>query len=121
MIKIGKIIVTGLISVLSTQIFADTNDQKLINAAIKNKVTVAQAIKAKDETAVTLTGKITRHIKSDHYEFKDSTGTINVEIDDDLATPSQLKPSTKVRIMGEVDTHRYKPTDIDVAKIEILR
>lgn len=50
MIKIVKIIVTGLISVLSTQIFADTNDQKLINAAIKNKVTVAQAIKAKDET-----------------------------------------------------------------------
>lgn len=120
MIKIGKIIVTGLISVLSTQIFADTNDQKLINAAIKNKVTVAQAIKAKDETAVTLTGKITRHIKSDYYEFKDSTGTINVEIDD-LATPSQLKPGTKVCIMGEVDTHRYKPTDIDVAKIEILR
>lgn len=82
---------------------------------------MAQAIKAKDETAVTLIGKITRHIKSDHYEFKDSTGTINIEIDDDLVTPSQLKPGTKVRIMGEVDTHRYKPTDIDVAKIEILR
>ncbi len=48
MIKLGKIMVTGLISVLSTQIFADINDQKLINAAIKNKVTVAQAIKAKE-------------------------------------------------------------------------
>ncbi len=47
--------------------------------------------------------------------------SLNVEIDDDLATPSQLKPGTKIRIMGEVDTHRYKPTDIDVAKIEILR
>ena len=37
-----------------------------------------------------------------------------------LASPAQLKPGTKVRVYGEVDTHRAKPTDIDAVKVDIL-
>ncbi len=55
------------------------------------------------------------------YQLQDQTGIIHVEIDHDLATPAQLlNPGKKVRVVGEVDTHRYKPTDIDVVEIEIL-
>lgn len=67
---------------------------------------------------VTLTGQITKHLRSDHYEFKDQSGTIGIEVDDDIWRKAGLKVGDHVRLVGEVDTHRYKPTDIEVIKIE---
>lgn len=115
-------LIGALFTALSTQAFAGHDDDlRLIAAASKNAVTVAQAAKLPDDTAVTVTGTIVRQIKHEHYEIKDGTGVINVEIDDDLATASQLKKGTKIRVMGEVDTHRYKPSDIEAVKVEFVR
>ena len=44
-----------------------------------------------------------------------------MEVDDKLASINQLKAGTKVKVYGEVDTHREKATDIEVYKIEILK
>lgn len=52
------------------------------------------------------------------YEFKDQSGTIGIEVDDDIWRKGGLKVGDHVRLLGEVDTHRYKPTDIEVIKIE---
>ena len=114
-----KFILTASIAatvVLSSSAFAGKDDHVIIQEAAKNMVTVQQVAKIKDETGVTLTGQITKHIKSDHYEFKDRSGTISLEIDDDLWHAAGLKVGDHVRVVGEVDTHRYKPTDIEVAK-----
>lgn len=114
------LILASVLLALSAPAFAD-DDQKIIAQAAKNIMTTAQALKAADETPVTVYGTIHKHIKDEMYQLQDQTGIIHVEIDHDLATPAQLlNPGIKVRVVGEVDTHRYKPTDIDVVEIEIL-
>ncbi|MCI3880518.1 NirD/YgiW/YdeI family stress tolerance protein [Acinetobacter higginsii] len=115
-----KLIGCGLVAItgLSSLAWAGKDDHVLVQEAAKNVVTVSQVAKLADETGVTLTGQISKHLQSDHYEFKDSSGTISVEIDDDLWRQAGLKVGDHVRLVGEVDTHRYKPTDIEVIKIE---
>ncbi|MEB6677134.1 NirD/YgiW/YdeI family stress tolerance protein [Acinetobacter haemolyticus] len=107
----------GLILSLSSQTWAGKEDHVLIQEAAQNIVTVSQVAQLSDETGVTLTGQITKHLHSDHYEFKDRTGTISIEVDDDIWRKAGLKVGDHVRLVGEVDTHRYKPTDIEVIKI----
>ena len=119
--KKTPMIVTAILMALTANVWAGSSDQKIIDQAAKNSVTVAQATNLADETAVNLTGTIIRHIQEDHFEFKDETGSIHVEVDDKLASINQLKAGTKVKIYGEVDTHREKATDIEVYKIEILK
>ena len=46
---------------------------------------------------------------------------MSLEIDDDLWRAVGLKVGDHVRAVGEVDTHRYKPTDIEVVKIEKIQ
>ncbi|ENW03429.1 NirD/YgiW/YdeI family stress tolerance protein [Acinetobacter beijerinckii] len=114
LISCGLVILAGL----WTFTWAGKDDHVIVQEAAKNIVSVAQATKLADETGVTLTGQITKHLKSDHYEFKDKSGVIGVEIDDDIWRKAALKVGDHVRLMGEVDTHRYKPTDIEVISIE---
>lgn len=118
--KKRSLVLTAIIMAITANVWAGKTDQTIIKEAAKNNLTVAQAKKAPDATAVTLTGQITSHIKDEHFELKDSTGSIQVEIDHDLANHQQLKNGTNVKIVGEVDTHKDKPTDIEVVKIEIL-
>ena len=122
MMKLKTALMMGsLMAAFSVSAFADdAEDQRIAAAAAKNAVTVAQAAKAADETAVSVTGTIVREVKHEHYILKDKSGTITVDIDHKLASPAQLKPGTKVRVYGEVDTHRAKPTDIDAVKVDIL-
>lgn len=112
----GIVILAGL----STTSWAGKDDHVIVQEAAKNVVTVSQVAKLADETGITLTGQITKQLKGDHYEFKDKSGAIGVEIDDDIWRQAQLKVGDHVRLVGEVDTHRYKPTDIEVVKIEKL-
>lgn len=113
--------------VLSTAILTPTvwakSDSAVLKEAKANVVTVAQAKKLKDETGVTLTGQIVRQLgaDSDDFELKDKTGSIVIDVDNDLWKPLALKAGDKVRVLGEVDTHREKPTDIDVIQIQRIR
>jgi uncharacterized protein (TIGR00156 family) len=109
--------ITGLCLLSSSMIFAKS-DEVLLKEATKNVVTVAKAKNLRDEAGVTLKGTIVQHISGDNFEFKDSTGSIVIDVDDDLWRSLQLKAGDKVTVIGEVDTHRKKPTDIDVIQIE---
>ena len=115
------LLIVGLLTAVSTHVLAGhDDDQRVIAAAANNVVTVTQAAKARDETAVTIVGTIVRQLKHEHYELRDQSGTIVVEIDDDIAGPTQLKPGTKVRVIGEVDTHRRRASDIEAVRVEFL-
>jgi len=106
-------------SSLSLAVGAWANDEHIImQEAANNHVTVSAIANLKDETAVTLKGTLLKHLNEDHYEFSDGTGVILLDIDDDLWKGSNIKVGDKVQVVGEVDTHRYKPTDIEVVKIE---
>ena len=61
-----------------------------------NVTTVKQAKTMPDDSYVTLKGSITQRLTSDEYTFKDSTGTITVEIDSEcknIASPIWVIPS----------------------------
>jgi uncharacterized protein (TIGR00156 family) len=118
--KIFLATLTGLALLGSNAVFAKP-DAALLKEATKNVVTVSKVKTLTDESGVTLTGTIVKHITGDHFEFKDATGSIVIDVDDDLWKPIQLKAGDKVRVVGEVDTHRVKPTDIEVFKIERVK
>ncbi|MFC6167558.1 NirD/YgiW/YdeI family stress tolerance protein [Acinetobacter terrestris] len=108
--------VTG--SMLSTaSVWAGKSDQVIMTEAAQNMVTVAEAKKLPDETAVTLSGVIVRKTQKDHFELKDSSGKIGMEVDSDLWKPMGLKAGDKVKVIGEVDTNTGQAADIDVVQI----
>ena len=74
----------GLLSIAASHTWAGKQDAVLLKEAAQNSVLVRDIVKYADETGVTLTGKISKHLHSDHYEFQDQSGSIVVEIDDDL-------------------------------------
>ncbi|OTG58426.1 hypothetical protein B9T29_13975 [Acinetobacter sp. ANC 3903] len=109
------IFMAGLI--FSTASWAGKSDQVIMTEAAQNMVTVAEAKQLPDETAVMLSGVIVRKTHKDHFELKDSSGKIGIEVDSDLWRPMGLKAGDKVKVMGEVDTHTGQATDIDVVQI----
>ena len=53
---------------------------------------------------VVLEGKVIERIKGDDYRFRDSTGVIEVEIDDHVFKGQTVSPDTLICIEAEVDT-----------------
>ncbi len=84
-------------------------------------VTVEQAKNMSDDSAVILRGHIESQVGNEDYMFKDSTGTIRVEIDKEDWNGLTVKPEDLVEIRGEVDTHWSKPANIDVDTISLIQ
>jgi len=116
------LLLSAMLAIASPAVWAKS-DQAILNEAKNNVTTIAQAHKMKDETGVTLTGQIVRQLKAggDDFELKDNSGSIIIDVDDELWKPIQLKAGDRVRVLGEVDTHRNKPTDIEVIQIERIK
>ncbi|GHD68953.1 YgiW/YdeI family stress tolerance OB fold protein [Jeongeupia chitinilytica] len=84
--------------------------------------TAAEAAKAADDLPVVLEGYIVKQIQGDHYEFRDNTGSIKVEIDHDKWPTQDITPQMKVRLSGKVDRSRLTGfEDIDVKLVEIIK
>ncbi len=66
-------------------------------------MTVAEALKLGDEAWVSLTGRIDRQLGHENYQFRDDTGTVALEIDDDAWGGLTVGPNDVVVIHGEVD------------------
>lgn len=82
--------------------------------------TVEQALKMKDDTFVTLRGKIEQQTGKEKYLFRDSTGLITVEIDDDKWNGLVVNPSDEVELKGEVDKG-WRSTEIEVSEISKVK
>ena len=78
--------------------------------------TVANAKSLRDDTWVTLRGKIVERISDDLYVFKDATGTVNVDIDHKRWNGVTVTPQDVVEIQGEVDKD-WNSVEIDVKQI----
>lgn len=88
--------------------------------AIVTTMTVAQAMQARDESQVRLSGKVLRALGDEKYEFADATGTMTVEIDDELWYGRALTANDVITITGEIDID-YVPTKrvrVDVDTVE---
>lgn len=88
----------------------------------QNVTTVQQALRMPDDSHVTLVGYIVSQLPNHHdkYRFRDGSGEIIVDIDREDFRGQTVTPRTLVRIVGEVDTHRTRPSEIDVDYLEIL-
>lgn len=86
-------------------------------------MTAKEAMSLPDDAHVTLTGNLVRQLPTDHekYVFRDATGEIVVEIDDDDFHGQTVTPQNTVRIYGEVDREFGRKTQIDVKTIEVLK
>ena len=81
--------------------------------------TVKDALEASDDTPVTLSGRIVNSLGDEKYTFKDATGEIMVEIDDDEWHGVKVTPENTIEIYGEVDKEVFEPTKIDVKSFNV--
>ncbi len=79
--------------------------------------TVAEVLKMPDDTNVTMIGQIERSLGDEKYTFKDNTGTIVVEIDNDDWKGVVVKPENTVEIRGEVDKEPFRDATVDVDSV----
>jgi len=82
--------------------------------------TVDQALKAGDDTPVVLQGQIVKRLQDELYEFKDATGTIHVEIDNEDWPPQAISEKATVKLTGEVDKD-LTSREIDVDIVELVK
>ncbi|MDR2865219.1 MAG: NirD/YgiW/YdeI family stress tolerance protein [Spirochaetaceae bacterium] len=80
-------------------------------------VTVADTKNMKDNSPVILRGKIDKFLGDEKYLFADSTGTITIEIDNELWRGLSVDQNDTVEISGEVD-RELTSIKIDVSTIK---
>lgn len=72
--------------------------------AMANSVSsVAQAKRAYDNARFSISGYIVSQIDEDEFTFKDSTGTIRIDVEDGAWRGLNVGPKDRVRISGKVD------------------
>lgn len=78
------------------------------------KVTSVEVAKTlPDDAKVVLQGTIEKPLRKEHYLFRDETGSVTVEIDDDVWRGLIVTPEDTVRLHGEIDR------DASAVKVEI--
>ena len=73
-----------------------------------------------DDTPVVLNGQIEKSLGNEKYQFKDATGTVVVEIDDEDWRGVDVRPENMVTIKGEIDKDMFT-TEIDVDSVELKK
>lgn len=89
-------------------------------SAVKNNtVTIQDALKQRDDSKVMLKGNIVNSLGDEKYTFKDTTGEVVIEIDDEDWNGMKVTPENTVEIFGEVDKEWNRPTKIDVDSLRV--
>jgi uncharacterized protein (TIGR00156 family) len=116
-----KSLILACLLFASTSVFAqyqaDAKTQKGgFDGPSSAATTIEKAKKLRDDTNVILEGNIVQHLWKDKYLFKDSSGEITVEIDDDDWNGVVVTSKDVVILYGEVDKD-WNSVEIDVDKI----
>jgi len=82
-------------------------------------VTIVEALKLPDDAPVKLSGKIQKSLGDEKYLFKDATGTIIIEIDDEEWNGVNATPETEIVIVGELDKGMLEETEVDVETVTL--
>ena len=68
-----------------------------------------------------LVGQIERSLGDEKYLFKDASGTVTVEIDNEDWRGLNVTPQDTVILNGEIDKEMFKDTKIDVDSIALKK
>ena len=83
--------------------------------------TVSQAHSMRDGVYVRISGEIVSQLGREWYIFRDHTGEITVEIEDEVWFRNGLTPNialpARFEIVGEVDRESGQPTIIEVERL----
>ncbi|WP_373780711.1 YgiW/YdeI family stress tolerance OB fold protein [Glaesserella sp.] len=119
MVAVKKLITLVSILTLSTSAFAGfqgNNGGGFQGKKAKSITTVAQAKKAYDDAPVSISGYIVKQLDEDSFIFRDSSGQIRIDVDDDAWGGLHVDSKTRIRIHGKVDRDDNR-TEIDVKRI----
>ena len=83
------------------------------SAAVK---TVADALKANDDTPVILEGQIVKQLDSDEFTFKDATGEIQIDVSKRAWNGQTITPQDTIQIRGKVDKE-WGNAEVDVKQV----
>lgn len=89
-------------------------------AAVQAVSKVTSLRQLPDDSHAVLEGHITGKVRHEHYTFRDSSGQIEVEIDDDVWRGVDVSPKDKVRLSVKVD-QEHQRTEVDVKSVEKIR
>jgi len=81
---------------------------------------VSETKHMKDDQNVVLKGHIIKQIGEETYLFSDDTGTIILDIDEDVWKGMDVVATDVVIIRGEYDKHLLKDSEIEVDTIELV-
>ena len=81
---------------------------------------VAEALKLNDDTPVALVGQIEKSLGDEKYLFKDASGSVTVEIDNEDWRGVTVTPKDTIVIQGEIDKDFFK-TEIDVDSVALKK
>lgn len=82
-------------------------------------VTVKQAEDMRDESWITVRGKLEKQIGDEDYLFRDQTGTMKVEIDHKHWNGQTISPQDTVELTGELDKD-FNSIEMDVKQVKKL-
>lgn len=77
------------------------------------KTSITEALKMSDNSYVTVQGNIVKRLSEDKYQFKDSTGTMTVEIDKDKWGGISVNTQDKLELTGEIEK-KFNSAILDV-------
>ena len=81
---------------------------------------VAEALKLNDDTPVVLVGQIEKSLGDEKYLFKDASGSVTVEIDNEDWRGVTVTPKDTIVIQGEIDKDFFK-TEIEVDSVALKK
>lgn len=118
---ISAVAMTTVAMASSSEHAHDSHHMQMVNSQANYKiVTVKQAKSLIDNSKVELKGTIVKAIGDEKYEFKDATGSITIEIDDEDLKGRKITNNIPVTILGEVDVEHKSmqrvKIDVDVVK-----
>jgi len=117
--KMKLMLTTAAIALIALPAMA-RNDGGYKGPSGAKDTTVAEAKGMKDNTPVKLKGKIENSIGDEKYTFSDATGSIVVEIDDDVWNGQNVSAENVVVLEGEVDTDWMQPATVEIERITIV-
>ena len=89
------------------------------SATVNTASTVEEALSLNDDAHVVLTGKIVNSLGNEKYTFRDATGDIIIEIDDEDWNGVKVTPEDTLEINGEIDRDLNEPVKIDVKTFSV--
>lgn len=107
-----KFIALSVLMALSSSAFAAFQ-----GPSVNSINTVKAALEAKDDSLVVLKGHVVQELGSELYLFRDNTGDIQIEIDNEDWMGQDVTPNDTVTIRGEVDAE-WNSVKIDVDSIK---